>query len=127
MVSRMSRVITRCWTLFCTSTTGEAPVTVMVSFTVPTPSTALTDAVNEVVSSIPSCLTVLKPKAERDGVHAWPQVNDFVLTLFVGDNGSHSFDEGWARGFDSDAWQHRAGRVLDDACDASRLCRNDRG
>src|ERR1700682_4475288 len=56
-----------------------------------------------------------------------PDVDDLVLTLFVGDDGSDFFDEGWACRFDNDAGQHRAGRVLNDACDASRLCRNDRG
>ena len=48
-------------TTFCTSTIGLSPVTVIVSSTVPTFMSALTFAVNAVVSSIPSRLTVLKP------------------------------------------------------------------
>jgi hypothetical protein len=57
----MSLVITRCCTTFCRSTVGVAPVTVIVSSTVPTRISALTVAVNDAVSSIPSRLTELKP------------------------------------------------------------------
>ena len=44
-----------------TSTIGVSPVTVMVSSTAPTLRSALTVAVNEPVSSMPSRLTVLNP------------------------------------------------------------------
>jgi hypothetical protein len=43
------------------STTGLAPVTVIVSSTAPTLISAFTAAVNPVVSSIASRLTLLKP------------------------------------------------------------------
>ena len=59
--SSSSRVTT-CWRrTFCTSTTGVAPVTVIVSSMPPTASTPSTLAVKPVVSSMPSRMTVLKP------------------------------------------------------------------
>jgi hypothetical protein len=45
----------------CTSTTGVSPVTVIVSASAPTLSSALIVAVNEPLSSTPSRLNVLKP------------------------------------------------------------------
>ena len=48
-----SRVSTRCVDTDCTSTSGEAPDTVMVSSIAPTFSSALTFAVKSVVSSMP--------------------------------------------------------------------------
>ena len=53
--------ITRCCDGFWTSTIGDSPVTVTVSVTAPTRSSAFTVAVNEPVSSMPSRLTVVKP------------------------------------------------------------------
>ncbi len=51
-----------CWVCEpCTSTIGDSPVTVMVSATSPTLMLALTDAVKEPVSSIPSRRTGPKP------------------------------------------------------------------
>ena len=51
-----------CWrAVFWTSTTGDSPVTVIVSSTAPTRISALTDAVNVPVSSTPSRRTVLNP------------------------------------------------------------------
>ena len=49
-----------CWT-FEMSTTGDSPVTVIVSSSPPTLSSAFTVAVNDVVNSMPSRLNVLKP------------------------------------------------------------------
>ena len=56
-----SRVTTFCCVTFCTSTTDAWPDTVIVSSSDPTFMSALTDAVNAPVSSMPSRLTVLKP------------------------------------------------------------------
>lgn len=56
--SRTSSFNTRCCTTLCTSTVGLAPVTVSVSCTPPTFSSALTVAMNEAGSSMPSRLTV---------------------------------------------------------------------
>jgi hypothetical protein len=56
-----SLLTTVCSRAFCTSTTGASPVTVIRCSTTPTDISALTVAVNEPVSSMPSCLTVLKP------------------------------------------------------------------
>jgi hypothetical protein len=50
-----------CRLTLCTSTIGVSPVTVIVSVTWPTLSSAFTDATNVPVSSMPSRLTVLKP------------------------------------------------------------------
>ncbi len=50
---------------FWTSTTGVSPVTVIVSATAPTRSSALTLAVNEPVSSRPSRLTVANPASVK--------------------------------------------------------------
>jgi len=58
----MMSLVSVCWRFtFCTSTIGASPDTVTVSATVPTRRSALTVAVNAPVSSMPSCLTVLKP------------------------------------------------------------------
>ena len=59
--SMMSRVITFCCVTRCVSTTGDSPVTVTVSSRAPTFMSALTGAVNPVVSSMPSRLMMLKP------------------------------------------------------------------
>ena len=48
-----------------TSTTGEAPVTVMVSSSAPTRSSALMVAVNSAASCSPSRLKLLKPGKEK--------------------------------------------------------------
>ena len=61
IVSITSRVITDCWETLCVSTTGDAPLTVIVSATAPTRSSTLIVAVKPVGSSIPSRLTVLNP------------------------------------------------------------------
>src|SRR5947207_3137016 len=50
---------------FCVSTSGVSPVTVNVSASAPTPSSALTCAVKPVVSSMPSRLTVVNPPSEN--------------------------------------------------------------
>ena len=56
-----SRVITVCLVTLCTSTSGVAPDTVIVSSSAPTFRSALTVAVKFPVSSMPSRLNVLKP------------------------------------------------------------------
>jgi len=57
----MSRVAVVCFRTFCVSTSGAAPLTVMVSSREPTAMSALTVAVTPEVSAIPSRLTTLKP------------------------------------------------------------------
>ena len=59
--SMTSRVMTVCLVTLCTSTSGVAPETVIVSSSAPTFRSALTVAVNVPVSSIPSRFTALKP------------------------------------------------------------------
>ena len=56
-----SPLIVVCRRVLCTSTIGVSPLTVIVSASVPTLSSALTAAVNDPVSSSPSRLTVPKP------------------------------------------------------------------
>ena len=56
-------------------------------------------------------------QAERDGVGARPQIDDTVLARTIGDGRSDFLDQHVARRFDGHAWQHGAGRVLDDAGD----------
>ncbi len=65
MAAMMSRLIVCCTLTLWTSTTGDWPVTVIVSSSVPTVSSALTVATNVPVSSTPSRLTVLKPGNEN--------------------------------------------------------------
>ena len=60
-----SFVSTVCVSVFVTSTTGEAPDTVMVSSRLPTRSSALTGASKLPLSTMPSRLTVLKPASEN--------------------------------------------------------------
>ena len=54
---------------------------------------------------------------ERDDVAAGTQIDNPVLTRAVGGGGSHSFDEGVARGFDCDSREHSAGRIFDGSRD----------
>ena len=56
-----SLLIVVCLRTLWVSTIGVSPVTVIVSASAPTFRSALTVAVNEPVSSMPSRLTVLKP------------------------------------------------------------------
>ena len=56
-----SRLSTAVFAAEVTSTTGEAPVTVIVSSSEPTPSSAFSVAVNSDGSTRPSRLNVLKP------------------------------------------------------------------
>jgi hypothetical protein len=74
-----------CWrAAFCTSTTGVSPVTVMVSASAPTFSSALICTVPEPASSTPSRLTTLKPvrlnvtlyvPGRRSTILYWPLVS----------------------------------------------------
>ena len=57
--------MTRCWMVFETSTTGVSPVTVIVSSTPPTAMSALTVAVNEPASSMPTRRTLENPASEK--------------------------------------------------------------
>ena len=61
----ISLLITRCCAAACTSTIGDWPVTVTVSATVPTLSSASMVAVNEPVSSIPSRLNGENPASVK--------------------------------------------------------------
>ncbi len=61
MVSMTSLLMTCCCRTPWTSTTGDSPVTVIVSSSAPTRSSAFTLAVNEPASSMPSRRDVLKP------------------------------------------------------------------
>jgi len=65
ITSSTSRVMTVRVVMFCTSTTGDSPVTVIVSATEPTFRSTLIEAVKSDVSSIPSRLTVLKPASVK--------------------------------------------------------------
>ena len=60
-----SRLSTEVFAAEVTSTTGDAPVTVMVSSSAPTPSSALSVAVNSDGSCRPSRRKVLKPVNEN--------------------------------------------------------------
>src|SRR5262245_10826990 len=82
IASRTSLVSARCAFAFWTSTTGDSPLTVIVSARLPTLSSALTDAVNDPLSSMPSRLTVLNPVREnvteytpglRSTIRYWPE------------------------------------------------------
>ena len=54
-----------CWRELCTSTTGDAAVTVTLSWTEPTAMFTLTDAVKPLCSSTPCRITVEKPGSEN--------------------------------------------------------------
>ena len=60
-VSSASFDTTVCWRTFWVSTSGLSPVTVIVSSSEPTRSSAFTVAVNPEVSTIPSRLKVVNP------------------------------------------------------------------
>ena len=62
-LSMTSRVTTTCCLVFCRSTTGDWPETVIVSATLPTCRSALMAAVKPVVSTIPSRRTELNPSS----------------------------------------------------------------
>ena len=57
----ISRSMTRSRLVFCTSTSGVSPVTVIVSSSAPTRRSASIFAVNDPDSTMPSRFTVLKP------------------------------------------------------------------
>ena len=63
--SSTCRVSTTCCTALCTSTTGDAPVTLIVSSSAPTFISPLMVAVKLVGSSTASRLKVLKPGSEK--------------------------------------------------------------
>ena len=65
MVSSVSRFITDCDTELRTSTSGDAPVTVMDSSSWPTCRSLFTVAVKAAQSRMPSRLTVLKPASVK--------------------------------------------------------------
>ena len=114
----ISRVITLCWTTFCTSTVGASPVTVIVSSSAPTRRSALTVAVNDAVSVDAFALDGAEAgQRERDGVGAGPQVDDLVLARAVGDDGADFLDQRRAGRLDRHAGQHRARRVFHHARD----------
>jgi len=62
---RISRSTIVCTRTLCTSTIGDSPVTVTVSSSAPSRSSALTVATNVPLSSMPSRLTVAKPGSEN--------------------------------------------------------------
>src|SRR5262249_47445394 len=51
-------------------------------------------------------------KAEGDRIRTWPQLDDAVPALCVGDGRTHFLDEGRAGRLDRHAGQHRTRRVL---------------
>ena len=108
----VSSVTAVCRRTFWTSTTGVAPVTVIVSSMPPTDIAESMFAVTPVDSSIASRMTVCEArKGERDRVDARPQVDDRVEALAVRDGDPFAFDEGGAGGGDGHARQHAEGIV----------------
>ena len=96
-----------CRRTLCTSTIGVSPVTVIVSAMPPTFMSALIDAMNDPVSSIPSRFTVLKPVSVKvTDVGAGQQIDDAVLSAAVGDVRADLFDQHGAGDFDRHAGQH---------------------
>ena len=90
--------------VLCTSTTGVSPVTVIVSCTPPTRSSASTAMTAEPLTMTPSRLTVAKPASVNvTRVGAGPKILDAVAAGAVGDRGPDLFDQRRAGGFDRDA------------------------
>ena len=87
-VSSTSRVSTVCLVVDCTSTSGDAPETVIVSSSAPTFSSALTVAVKSVDSCDAFALDG-REAGQREGhrVGAGAQVDDLVLAGAVGERG----------------------------------------
>src|SRR5215831_2830354 len=88
---RMSFDNTVCRCAFWTSTTGVSPVTVTVSATAPTRMSALTLAVNDPVSSMPSRFVALKPESvnvteyvpgRKFSIRYWPVPSVMALRVF---------------------------------------------
>ena len=106
--------------MFCVSTTGLSPVTVMVSSSEPTFISTLIGAVKLLVSSTPSRFTVPKPASEKvTGRRAGTEVDDLVGALVVRDRRARFLDQRGTAGFDGDAGQHAARRILDHAGNAA--------
>ena len=123
----MSRSMICCVRALCTSTIGVSPVTVIVSSTVPTLSSAFTVATKVPDSSMPSRFTALNPgSVEGHGIGARPKIDDAVLAGVVGDDRPDLFNQDGAGGFHRHARQDAARRVPDDAGDG-RLCIGRRG
>src|SRR6185503_12450946 len=100
----MSASSTCCRAVFCTSTIGDSPVTVIVSSTAPTRMSAFTSAVNDPVSSTPSRRTVLNP-------------GSVMVTVYV--PGRRFSTRYWpASSVTTErTFSHSAGRIADDAGD----------
>ncbi len=94
--SSRSRESTSRLVVVCTSTSGELPVTVTVSSTVPTFSSAFTLAVKFASRTIPACLTVWNPASSnvtsyvpgrRSTIRNWPEASEtpvFDLSIRAG-------------------------------------------
>ena len=93
--------------VLCTSTLGVSPVTVIVSSSAPTTSSALTEATKE-----PGELDAFAPdggearQREGDDVIAGPEVLDPVLPAAVRHDRPDLLNQRGARRFDRHAWQH---------------------
>ena len=120
--SSVSRSSVVCWRTFEMSTTGDSPVTVMVSSTVPTLNSALIAAVNPVVSSTPSRLERTEARqAEGHRVNAGTQVDNPVQALAVSDDAADLVDEGRTGSFDGDAWQYGTRRIAHHSCNGGTI------
>ena len=118
IVLSTSGPITVCCRAFCTSTTGDSPVTVMVSFSCADAHVGV-DRGRERAGQLDAVALegVEAGNREGDRVGPRPQVDDLVLSAAVGDDAADLLDQRGARGFDSHARQHRSGRVAGDTFD----------
>ena len=106
------------------STIGLSPVTVIVSSTAPTRSSASMFDVKFGRHLDTVALDGAEPgQRERDGVGSGRQVDDAVLTGAVGHHRSNFFDERRARRFDGHAGQHGPGCVFHGAGDRAEHLR----
>ena len=126
--SSTSRVNTVCFVTLCTSTSGEAPDTVIVSSSAPTLRSALTVAVKLPVSSIALALERAEARQrERHGVDAGAEADDPILTRRRRSTADRVFSmSAGLLAFDGDARQHRAAVVPDRSGDGLRGRRRSR-
>ena len=111
-----------CWRMLCVSTTGAAPLTVIVSSSEPTLHRDVHRR-REPGAELDAVALDRREAGQREGhrVGAGPKVDDGVATFAVGRDRADFFDQRRAGGFDRHARHRQARRVADHARDAAGL------
>ena len=112
----MSELRTRCCVVLDTSTSGDSPVTVIVSSSEPTRSSPSTVTAADPLSGDAFALDRIESsEGEGDGVGSGAEVDDLKTAAGVGDRLAGFFNQHGTGGFHSHPGQHGARSVFDNA------------